>query len=116
MDWFPPPKVQSAFTALIRPWGQSHDNNKRPSFNEEPNLTCLHYENSSNQTAESRLSYYRSNTTKLLEFLKRSDQDSIDRFIAVVRSGASHDDVFATIEQLPSSAGKYSSTHNGVSR
>lgn len=101
---------------MIRPWGESHGNNKRPSFDEEPNLTILHHGNSSNQTAENRLSYYRSNTTRLLEFLKRSDQDSIDRFIAVVRSGASHDEVFATIEQLPSSAGEYSSTRNGVSR
>lgn len=101
---------------MIRPWRESHDNNKRPSLDEEPKLTSLHHENSSNQIAENRLSYYRSNTTRLLEFLKRSDQDSIDRFIAVVRSGASHDDIFATIELLPSSAGKYSSTQNGVSR
>ncbi|OOQ82580.1 hypothetical protein PEBR_40265 [Penicillium brasilianum] len=72
--------------------------------------------NQSNPTNATRLAYYRSNTSKLLEFLKQSDQDSLDRFISVVRSGASHDDIFATIEQLSPDSGEQNIQRNGQSR
>ncbi|KAJ5370066.1 uncharacterized protein N7496_006158 [Penicillium cataractarum] len=67
-------------------------------------------------SGDQRLAYYRSNTSRLLEFLKQSDQDSLDRFISVVRSGASHDDIFATIEQLFPGPGQADSQRNGLSR
>ncbi|KAF3386702.1 hypothetical protein F1880_001469 [Penicillium rolfsii] len=59
-------------------------------------------EESSNQLAAIRLAYYRSNTSKLLEFIRQSDPELLDRFISLVRSGLSHDDVFAVLDQLSS--------------
>lgn len=81
---------------------------------EQLNLTSLCHEDSGNPTATARLNYYRSNTNRLLDFLRQSNRDSLDRFISVVRSGASHDDIFATIDQLSPSAGEQRSKQNGV--
>jgi hypothetical protein len=70
---------------------------------------------SSNQSAATRLAYYQSNTSRLLDFIKQSDQESVDRFISIVRSGASHDDIFAIIDQLSPVDDEQSSKRNGVS-
>jgi hypothetical protein len=70
---------------------------------------------SSNQSAANRLAYYRSNTSRLLDFIKQSDQDSLDRFVSIVRSGASHDDIFAIIDQLSLGTDEQSSKRRGVS-
>jgi hypothetical protein len=51
----------------------------------------------------------------LLEFIKQSDQDSLDRLISIVRSGASHDDIFAIIDQLSLGTDEQSSKRRGVS-
>ncbi|KAF7714523.1 Uncharacterized protein PECH_008412 [Penicillium ucsense] len=52
-----------------------------------------------NEISAEMLEYYRSNTDRLLEFLSRSDDESLNRLVTTVRSGASHDVVFTAIEQ-----------------
>ncbi|KAJ5432374.1 uncharacterized protein N7458_011530 [Penicillium daleae] len=94
------------------------DNNPSPSHQAVPegdnhNQWGSFGEQSSNQTAATRLAYYRTNTSSLLDFLKHSDQDSLDSFISVVRSGASHDDIFAVINQLASSTDMQRKEQNG---
>ncbi|OKP12697.1 hypothetical protein PENSUB_1637 [Penicillium subrubescens] len=69
----------------------------------------------SNQSAATRLAYYRSNTSRLLEFIKQCDRDSLDQFISIVRAGASHDDIFAIIDQLSPVTDEQSRKRTGVS-
>ncbi|KAJ5489519.1 hypothetical protein N7539_004409 [Penicillium diatomitis] len=52
-----------------------------------------------NDSSAEILEYYRSNTDRLLEFLSRSDDESLNRLVTIVRSGASYDVVFTAIEQ-----------------
>ncbi|KAI2790360.1 hypothetical protein POX_d05871 [Penicillium oxalicum] len=53
-----------------------------------------------NQASAEMLNSYRSNTDRLLEFLSRSNDESLDRLFALVRAGASHEAVFDAVDRL----------------
>lgn len=67
----------------------------------------------SDQEAREML-YYNSLLQKLLSVISNGEEESVAHVISTIRSGASHDQILETIDQLTENAGRTNGAGNGA--